>query len=72
MHYSLSTKSYKANKQRAVEWAKKLISSSPQVFTNGTEAAFHNSKKLDDLADSLLLHVLMYYLDTYSNKLTVG
>ena len=70
MHYGLSTKSYKANKQRAVEWAQEFISSSPQVFTNGTEAAFRNSKKLDDLADSLLL--LMYYLDTYSNKLTVG
>ena len=70
MHYNLSTKNYKANKQRAVEWAKEFITSSPQAFANGTEAAFRSSKKLDDLADSLLL--LMYYLDTYSNQLTVG
>eukprot|EP00966_Prymnesium_polylepis_P250750 5798170-Prymnesium_polylepis.1 len=70
MHYNLSTKNYKANKQRAVEWAKEFIRSSPQAFAKGTEAGFRNSKKLDDLADSLLL--LMYYLDTYSNKLTVG
>ena len=70
MHYNLSTKNYKANKQRAVEWAKEFIKSSPTAFTKGTEAVFHNSKKLDDLADSLLL--VMYYLDTYSNQLTVN
>jgi hypothetical protein len=69
MHYNLSTKNYKANKQRAVEWAKEFISSSPQAFANDTQTVFSSNKKLDDLADSLLL--CMYYLDTYSNQLTV-
>lgn len=70
MHYDLSTKNYKANKQKAVEWAKDFILSSPQAFANGTHSVFRNSKKTDDLADSLLL--LMYYLDTYSNQLAVA
>lgn len=67
MHYDLSTKNYKANKQKAVDWTRGFISSSPQVFANGTATCFNNGKKLDDLADSLLL--CMYYLDTYSNQL---
>lgn len=69
MHYGLSTKNYKANKQKAVEWAKEFISASPQAFANNTQRVFTGATKCDDLADSLLL--LMYYLDTYSNQLTV-
>ena len=69
IHYNLSTKNYKANKQKAVEWAKDFVHSSPSAFANGTDKVFLGSGKLDDLADSLLL--LMYYLDTYSNQLIV-
>ena len=68
MHYDLSTRNYKQNKQRAVEWAKQFVSTTPNAFEDGSLAAFRCSKKQDDLADSLLL--LMYYLDTYSNQFT--
>ena len=39
MHYDLSTRNYKQNKQRAVEWAKQFVSTTPnarlaRVFTN--------------------------------------
>ena len=68
MHYNLSTKNYKANKQKAVEWARDFISASPSAFANNAQSVFLGAKKSDDLADSLLL--LMYYLDTYSNQLT--
>lgn len=68
MHYNLSTKNYKANKQKAVEWARDFISASPSAFANNSQSVFLGAKKSDDLADSLLL--LMYYLDTYSNQLT--
>ena len=68
-HYNLSTKNYKANKQKAVEWAQEFVRvHSTAIFANKTNEVFSKPGKLDDLADSLLL--LMYYLDTYSNQLT--
>lgn len=68
-HYALSTKNYRANKQKAVDWAKEFVQNNPVVFKSGV-AQFTSSKKQDDMADSLLL--VMYYLDTYSNQLTVA
>ena len=71
VHYDLSTKNYRANKQKAVQWAKQFVQCNPQAFDSGLVAhRFNDSKKQDDLADSLLL--IMYYLDTYSNQLTSG
>ena len=67
-HYNLSTKNYKANKMRAVEWAREFLRTTPHAFANNSAAAFTSNRKLDDLADSLLL--LMFYLDTYSNQVT--
>lgn len=67
MHYGLSTRNYRANKQKAVEWATNFTQTNPDVFLEGIDFATH--KKKDDLADCLLL--VMYYLDTYSNQLTV-
>lgn len=68
-HYDLSTKNYRANKQKAVQWAKLFITQNPNTFKAGLATdRFNGSKKQDDLADSLLL--VMYYLDTYSNHLT--
>ena len=68
-HYNLSTRNYRANKQKAVLWAKEFINQNRRVFKTNVDR-FCNSKKQDDMADSLLL--IMYYLDTYSNQLTVG
>ena len=69
LHYDLSTKNYRMNKQKAVDWAKEFIARNPQAFNDGlVSRAFSGVKKQDDLADSLLL--VMYYLDTYSNQLT--
>lgn len=71
VHYDLSTKNYRANKQKAVQWAKQFVLQNPQAFQDGLVVhTFNGSKKQDDLADSLLL--IMYYLDTYSNQLTTG
>jgi hypothetical protein len=67
MHYGLSTRNYRANKQKAVEWATNYTQNNPDVFVEGIDFATH--KKKDDLADCLLL--VMYYLDTYSNQLSV-
>ncbi len=68
MHYDLSTKNYRANKQKAVAWATQFARANTQVFTQTALSAFFAHKtKQDDLADSLLL--VMYYLDTYSNYL---
>jgi len=69
LHYDLSTKNYRANKQRAVLWAKQFVMQNPQAFEPGLpQRVFFGQKKQDDLADSLLM--IMYYLDTYSNQLT--
>ena len=64
-HYKLSTRNYRANKQKAVEWAEAFVNANPSAFTCAD--VFRQSAKRDDLADSLLL--VMYYLDTYSNQL---
>ena len=70
LHYDLSTKNYRMNKQKAVEWAQQFVARNPQAFENGlVQRSFTGAKKQDDLADSLLL--VMYYLDTYSNQLTM-
>ena len=67
-HYDLSTRNYRANKQKAVQWASNFILQNPNVFLDNIHASYRAAKKQDDLADSLLM--LMYYLDTYSNQLT--
>jgi len=67
-HYDLSTRNYRANKQKAVQWATNFIWQNPQVFVDEIRESYRAAKKQDDLADSLLM--LMYYLDTYSNQLT--
>ena len=67
-HYGLSTRNYRANKVKAVEWAIDFLANNPNAFARGVDKAFVSRKK-DDLADSLLL--VMYYLDTYSNMVSV-
>ena len=69
-HYDLSTKNYRDNKQKAVQWASHFVQQNPHVFLEELCASYRTAKKQDDLADSLLM--LMYYLDTYSNQLTSG
>tara|TARA_Y100000768_G_scaffold36748_1_gene24014 strand:- start:1585 stop:2094 length:510 start_codon:yes stop_codon:yes gene_type:complete len=66
-HYGLSTRNYRANKVKAVEWAQLFVANNPTIFANSTSDTFVGSRKKDDLADSLLL--VMYYLDTYSNQI---
>ena len=68
MHYDLSTRNYRNNKQKAVLWAKAFVRANEAAFEPGATVHFSNASKQDDLADSLLL--LMYYLDTYSNQFT--
>jgi len=68
-HYNLSTKNYRANKQKAIEWATRFVENNEVVFKVDV-GQFTKLKKQDDMADSLLL--VMYYLDTYSNQLTVA
>tara|TARA_B100000780_G_scaffold91707_1_gene63501 strand:+ start:1517 stop:2071 length:555 start_codon:yes stop_codon:yes gene_type:complete len=70
LHYDLSTKNYRMNKQKAVNWAQEFVLRNPQAFLDDlVQRCFTSAKKQDDLADSLLL--VMYYLDTYSNQLTM-
>jgi hypothetical protein len=69
MHYDLSTKSYKGNKAKSVEWATEFALSNPGTFATGVTNEFSLSKKKDDMADALIM--VLYYLDTYSNQLTV-
>lgn len=66
VHYNLSMKNYRANKQKAVQWVTEFISVNANAFVDGAVSAFKAKNKQDDLADSLLL--LMFYLDTYSNQ----
>jgi hypothetical protein len=68
MHYGLSTRNYRANKAKAVEWAKDFTAANAHAFAPQIVDVFHRGGKQDDLADALLL--VMYYLDTYSNQLT--
>ena len=67
MHYDLSTKSYKGNKDKAVEWATEFALANPHAFATGVTNEFSLSKKKDDMADALIM--VLYYLDTYSNQL---
>ena len=67
-HYGLGTKNYRMNKQRAIQWVEKFVSSNPNAFMPGVTGNFEQKQKKDDLADSLLL--ITYYLDTYSNQLS--
>ena len=68
MHYGLSTRNYRANKAKAVEWVKGFTQMNKDIFAPDVLDIFFRGGKQDDLADSLLL--VMYYLDTYSNQLT--
>ena len=68
MHYGLSTRNYRANKAKAVEWATAFVQNNGPVFLPGVADLYSRGGKQDDLADALLL--VMYYLDTYSNQLT--
>jgi hypothetical protein len=70
VHYDLSTKNYRANKQKAVAWAQSFLQANPHAFASPASSNWQAKNKQDDLADSLLL--IMYYLDTYSNQLTTN
>ena len=70
LHYDLSTKNYRMNKQRAVEWAQEFITANPQAFDVTARENWKQKTKQDDLADSLLL--VLYYLETYSSQLSVS
>lgn len=71
MHYNLSTRNYRQNKQKAVAFVESYLARNSQAFADAAiRARFDDARKQDDLADSLLL--VLYYLDTYSNKLTSG
>ncbi len=65
-HYGLSTRNYRANKAKAIEWAHTFVAGNPHVFDPNVSQRLAGAKQ-DDLADALLL--VMYYLDTYSNQL---
>ena len=69
MHYDLSTKSYRGNKAKAVEWATEFALNNPSAFAPGITKEYSLSKKKDDMADALIM--VLYYLDTYSDQLTV-
>ena len=70
LHYDLSTKNYRGNKQKAVVFANAFASKNPGAFDGEQLRRYTASKKQDDLADSLIM--VLYYLDTYSNQLTTG
>lgn len=68
-HYNIGTRNYRANKQKAVQWAKQFAAVNPQAFWDNSQLVrFRDTNKQDDFADSLLL--VMYFLDTYSNQLS--
>jgi hypothetical protein len=69
-HYGLSTKNYRMNKQKAVQWARDFVAHNPHAFATAVTSSWEQVTKRDDLADSLLL--ITYYLDTYSNQLSVA
>ena len=69
MHYSLSTRNYRQNKQKAVAWVGSYVRLNPSAFASQEVSdGFNDAQKQDDLADSLLM--VLYYLDTYSNQLS--
>ena len=65
-HYGLSTRNYRQNKAKAVDWAALFLANNTGVVASHLSDRFLKTAKKDDLADSLLL--VMYYLDTYSNQ----
>lgn len=67
MHYGLSTRNYRTNKAKAVEWATAFVQNNGTALQPGVADLFLRGGKQDDLADALLL--IMYYLDTYSNQM---
>ena len=69
MHYNLSARNYRGNKQKAVAYADKFTGENPQIFTEALVEKYQKSTKKDDYADALLM--VLYYLDTYSNQLNV-
>ena len=69
-HYNLSTKNYRNNKLKAIQWMNEFMSRNPLAFDPQVLQSCWKHKKKDDLADALLL--IMYYLDTYSNQLTTS
>jgi len=79
MHFGLSTKNYRMNKRKAVEFVQNFIdtahsaewpsNSIHNIVKHGAlncRDVFACEKKQDDLADSLCL--MLYYLDTFSDK----
>mgnify|MGYP006138019575 CR=1 FL=1 len=66
VHYNLSTRNYRTNKAKAVEWTQFFLMNNPDALTEECAKSFKDAKKQDDFADALLL--VMYYLDTYSNQ----
>ena len=69
-HYDLSTKNYRGNKLKAVSFVNEFVSKNASAFVTAQLKRYIESKKQDDLADSLIM--ILYYLDTYSNQLTTG
>lgn len=69
MHYDLSTKTYRGNKIRAIEWATEFATNNPEAFAAGVTKEYSLAKKKDDMADALIM--VLYYLDTYSDQLNV-
>ena len=68
MHYGLSMQNYRANKQRAVEWADTFMTNNACAFADELDLSqYRKAGKRDDMADAMLL--VMYYLDTYSTFL---
>jgi len=68
VHYNISTRNYRANKAKAIDWATEFTSANPGIFASDVLDNFRKRSKRDDLSDALLL--LMYYLDTYSTQLS--
>lgn len=69
LHYNLGTRNYRANKAKAVEWAQEFCDNNPTAFTPEALGVYKKGGKQDDLADALIM--VMYYLDTYSNQMSV-
>jgi hypothetical protein len=67
MHYDISTRNYKNNKERAVEWVDKFVVSNASAFESKLVLQYEAARKKDDYADALMM--LLYYLDTYSKHL---
>ena len=65
MHFGTSTKNYRGNKKKAVEFVQQGIEQrAPWVnYMQDCMGAWQKRSKQDDLADALML--LLYYIDTY-------